>query len=70
MIVGCWNSENSYMYGVTYIVDVVLFLQQITTWVSPEIEDERRNFPKMSQAIPVVLGYVRGPRVWSESRRA
>ena len=39
-------------------VDVVLFLQQITTWVSPEIEDKRRNFPKMSQAIPVVLGYI------------
>ena len=39
-------------------VDVVLFLQQITTWVSLEIEDERRNFPKMSRAIPVVLGYI------------
>ena len=26
--------------------------------VSPEIEDERRYFPKMSRAIPVVLEYI------------
>ena len=40
-------------------VDIVFFLQQIPTWVSLEIEDERRNFPKMSRAIPVVLGYIK-----------
>jgi len=40
-----------------YGVDVVLFLKQITTWVSLEIDYEK-GVSRRSWAIPVVQGYI------------